>query len=203
MRISDANGFFQEAFGVAPKVLGLHRQRLASDPALMRPLRRGCAQDPLGGHEVTNLVISVCAPSCAAHRYPDTVETVRLCRAAMRVTDDFDRAMNPPERFAGLSFGNAATFGEAIDGLLMDLRSGAFAAWCGPEGGRSWLKFYNSGSRIVIGAERFTPTPSERVGMVFRNDHNPGDRDSGFLTCVNEVDGIALERLAGLLGPPS
>jgi hypothetical protein len=189
---------FQALFGTPERTVRDQRARLSVDPTIMQPSIRGRTQPPLAAHEAINLLIAVAAPAGGTRRPLSTLEIVRLCRAAQRLADEQCR----PEKFAGLSIGHASTFGEAVDALVHDMRSGVFRKWCGPDGGRSWLKFFNGGSRLVLGVERYPNGPlGESAALMFRNDAHPGDRETPFLESCNTVDGFVLERLAEMLGP--
>jgi hypothetical protein len=183
-------------------------QRIRADsgePPLMRRGKQGLGALDLNAFEVANWTIALCAATATTRKSPDAIETVKFARAAVRLSDRFLDPSCPPEAVEGLSIAGAKTFGEFIDSVISDMRSGAYRKWSGcnePALRSMTIRFFNgAGGRIVVNLYR-------RLGggrtldavLVFRGD-NPADACHS-LTYIHELDGELLEFLAEALGPP-
>jgi hypothetical protein len=183
-------------------------QRLRADrdkPPAMRRGKRGLGALDLNAFEVANWTIALCAATATTRKSPDAIETVKFARAAVRLSDRYLDASCPAEAIEGLAIGGATTFGEAIDSLISDMRSGAYRKWSGRDesGLRSLtIRFYNgAGGRIVLNFyRRIKGGGTLDASLVFRGE-NPADQ-AHWLTYIHELDGEVLEFLAAALGPP-
>jgi hypothetical protein len=178
----------------------LAAQRLRVDESVLRRGRRGAGALDLSAAEVANWVIALCAATATTRKSPDAIETVKRARAAVRLHDpELDRDC-PAPAIEGLAIAGAKTFGEAIDGLLADMRNGAFSTWTGSKPHILRISFFNNGGRITINLWRYREGGAQQAVLVFRNDGHPADKGSG-LTFIHELNGDVLVALAGVLGP--
>jgi hypothetical protein len=182
--------------GASERAIQQHFRDLMADPALMRRSKQGRAAVPVTLPEVGNVLISLCAPAGASTKPVSTLETTRLCRAAKRLHDS--DLQYPAGTFDGLSFADAETFGEAFDGMLDDMHTGAFQRWSGTDsvGFGTSVRFYNGGGRIMLRLERrsggsdvpLVPAARETFIIMYRNDNHPVERRGACVTCLNELD---------------
>jgi hypothetical protein len=174
------------------------------DPPLLRRGKQGVGALDLNAWEVANWIIALAAATATTRKCPDAIETVKLARATARLHEHDWDAQCPADAIEGLSIGSAETFGEAIDSLVNDMRSGAYLKWRGgPEGTATLgIRFFNNGGRIVINLRRFFKDGrSQGAVLVFRGE-NPADGPGMSLTFIHELNGDVLEELARALGPP-
>lgn len=172
-------------------------QQLRKDEDVFRRGKQGLGAIEPTTSEIANWTIALCAATATTRKSPDPISTVRFARAAVRLSEPC-----PPDAFGNLAIAHAKTFGQAIDSLLDDMRSGTFATWKNePHPSSLSIRFFNNGGRIVVNLWRFAPgaaLPVDAV-IVYRGD-NPADCAQS-LTYIHELDGLALERLAEVLGP--
>ncbi|WP_271583268.1 hypothetical protein [Bradyrhizobium sp. CCBAU 45389] len=144
--------------------------------------------------EVANLLIALCATPSTGRTAPHPLDVVRTARAAVRVTDYAPHINN--EAIRDLSVAHASTFGDAIEALVADMRSGTYAAWKGESYPHAVIRFYDHGGRIFINLQRLGDPMSV---LVFRNEH--GDFGGPCLNQIAELDLFALEELAKAMEP--
>ena len=184
-----------------PKSTAMHFcQALRQDETVFRRGKQGFGAIEPTAVEVANWTIALCAATAVTRKSPDPIETIKFARAAVRLSGyGLDVS---PKALGNLAIANAATFGEAIDSLIADMRSGAYATWQDGWIANLRIRFFNNGGRIVVNLERFALGTGERTAaaIAFRSE-NPADSISPCLTFVHELDGVALERIAEILGP--
>src|SRR5258705_9708698 len=114
---------YQRYLGI-PKSTAMHfAQQLRKDESVLRRGKQGAAGAiGLTAAETASWTIALCAATATTRKSPDPVETVKLARAAVRLSDPDLDARAAPEALDGLAIGRAETFGEAIDSLLNDMR---------------------------------------------------------------------------------
>ncbi len=174
--------------------------RLRRDESLFRRGKQGPGALAVSATELANWTIAVCAATAITRKSPDAVDTVKLARGATRILEPDLAARCPPEAVEGLAISQARTFGEAIDGLIADMRSGAFKAWRGEDHPSSLhIRFFDNGARIVFNFWRWRAGAAQAAVLVFRRDRQDGDMARA-LTHVAELDGYALEVLAAAIG---
>jgi hypothetical protein len=193
---------FDRAFAIPPSTAMEFCQRLRQDESLFRRGKRGQGALALTTAELANWTTALCAATARTRQGPCAIETVKLARAAVRLSEPGLDARCPAAALEGLAIGQATTFGEAFEGLIEDMRSGAFRAWKGDRPAYVTLRFFNCGARIVVNFWRLVGDGTQEAVIVFRHDDHPGERGLA-LVHVNELDGIALEMLAAALDPPS
>jgi hypothetical protein len=183
-------------------------QRIRADsgePPLMRRGKQGLGALDLNAWEVANWTIALCAATATTRKSPDAIETVKFARAAVRLSDQYWDVACLPEAIEGLSIAGAKTFGEFIDSIIYDMRSGAYRKWSGcdePALRSMTIRFFNgAGGRIVVNLyRRLGGGRTLDAALIFRGD-NPADACHS-LTYIHELDGEVLEFLAMALGPP-
>jgi hypothetical protein len=196
-----ASGIFERYLGVPKPTSRDFAQRLRKDPDLLRPGRQGFGAPELTVSELSNWTIALCAATATTRKSPDAIQTVKLARAAVRLSEPDLDARCSPEALAGLAVGHAKTFGEAIDSLIVDMRSGAYKAWTCGQVHSLTIRFFNTGGRIVINLWRWVDDAAQTAVLVFRTDNHPADSGNS-LTYIHELKGDALEALAATLDQP-
>jgi len=191
---------FEPLLGI-PKSTAMHfAQALRQDETIFRRGKQGFGAVEPTAAEVANWLIALVAATAVTRKSPDPIDTVKFARAAVRLSGyGLDIA---PEGLDDLAIANAATFGEALDTLIADMRSGVYARWQNGWIANLNIRFFNNGGRIVINLDRHALETGERTAAAFvYRSENPADSLSPCLTFVHELDGFALQRIAEILGP--
>lgn len=186
-------------FGFPISTQTTYLQRLRDDEGIFpRGKQGGGAVAPAAVH-VANLLIALCAAPSTGRKAPDAIETVRRVRGARRLFEYYI----PPDldftsRIDGLRIESAVTFGEAIDSLIADMRSGQFVEWLGGDVDiSSTIRFFDHGARIFVNLRTRREGQKDSI-LVFRNDDMMG---APCLTRCTEIELIALQKIAEALGP--
>jgi hypothetical protein len=202
---TDFCSVFEARLGIRQGTAMLFAQRLRKDQTLLRRGRAGRGAVDLTAQEVANWLIALCAATSTARKGPDAIATVKLARSAARVRADDIRC--PPAALEGLGLASATTFGEAIDSLFTDMRTGAYARWHGVSSDPRWpvayvlrIRFINNAADIIINTMRFRDDAAQEAVLVFRAENHPGAHWYN-LNYTVELNGFALEALAATLGP--
>lgn len=198
---------FEHRLGIPKSTAMAFAQRLRKDKSVLRRGRAGRAAVDLTAQEVVNWTIALCAATSTARKGPDPIQTVKLARSAPRIrSDDLDKYC-PLASLEGLGLAGAETFGEAIDSLIADMRSGAYARWHGSVGSAPQclpytlrVRFIDNAADIVINAWRWRDGAAQEATLVFRAENHPGARHHD-LSFTHELSGFALEDIATVLGP--
>ena len=192
---------FERYFSI-PKSTAMHFvQQLREDESIFRRGKRGLGAIEPTTSEIANWTTALCAATATTRKSPDTLDTVRYARAAVRLSDfDLDTRCSA-EAIGDLAIGRAKTYGEAVDSLIDDMRSGTFETWKNDQITTLTVRYFNNGGRIVINLTRYDSgdSPASQAVFVYRSD-NPADQAAS-LTYIHEMEGDALEALAKVLGP--
>ena len=189
---------FERHFGIPKSTAMMFVQRLREDERIFR--RAGVRRDRaynFGNFELDGRFVR------SDRYYPQKSRYTFHGQIRTQRTDymtDLDQWV-PPEAVGDLSLVRAMSFGEALDSLVDDMRTGTYARWKRDRIASTRIRFFNNGGRIIINLERYTLQTREwSKAFVYRSE-NPADR-SPSLTYIHELDGMALEALAAVLGPP-
>jgi hypothetical protein len=154
-------------------------------------------------HAVNLLIGLVASPSVAS-----AVETVKKTRAALRLPNP-DGNHQARSVLHGLTVEDKATFGEALDALIDDIRSGRYRSWLGEDDPALTVEFTNYGEQLDMGIGRIPtePEPGSPVAsmlrhfavLTFERKRRRTDLPAG-ITRIHRVEFIALTSLAGALG---
>lgn len=178
--------------GIPPSTITAYIQRLREDEAVFRRGKQGPGAIAPTADELANLLIALCATPSTGRKAPDPLEVVRIARAAARLTDS-----RVNSAIGCLAVAHANTFGEAIEALIADMRSGAYASWKGDGHPTANIRFYDHGGRILINLQSTAADPPSV--LVFRNDG--GDFGGPCLNQIAELDMFAIEAIAKAMGP--
>ena len=181
--------------GIPGPTIATYIQRLREDETIFRRGKQGPGAVDLTVGELANLVIALCATPSTGRRAPNPLDVVRTCRVAKKLTD----GALPSQIYDDISyfaFSKAATFGDALEALITDMRSGAYAAWKGETYPHALIRFYDHGGRIFVNFHRDPTSPSSFI--IFRNDN--GDFGGPCLNQIAELDLFALEAVAQAMG---
>lgn len=98
----------------------------------------------------------------------------------------------------GLSFATAPTFGEALDSIVDDFRSGAWAAWAGEAPYELIFEFIDAGNHMQI----YLTRKGTYESVVYQYaPAKPAPKIGQAVTQILRLQGTTLERIAGALGP--
>lgn len=189
----------QQLLGFPISTQTTYLQRLREDQSIYpRGKQGGGAVQPSASH-VANLLIALAATPSSGRKTPDALATVRKVRAARRLRELYKSPeLNFIENADGLKIESCETFGEAIDSLIDDMRSGRYSPWIGTDiDAFSSIRFYDHGARIFVNLRK-SEEPGRGAFLVFRNDDMRGEV---CLTRCTEVDVLVLQRMAKALGP--
>jgi len=190
---------FEHGLGQAQTTAVHVAQALRADESILRRGKRGFGALSLTAAEASNWLIALAAPIAPTAKAPSPIETVRSVRAASRLP-----ASGRHDVMDGLSVADASTFGEALDSLLRDMRSGTFRAWQGRGGMTLNIRFVDGGRLAIVYAARwFTGSQphSESAEIVFRNESCAGANRAYAFTRINQISHEVLEKIAEALGP--
>jgi len=181
--------------GIPVPTITTYVQRLREDEAIFRRGKQGQGAVDLTTSEIANLVIALCATPSTGRRAPKPLDVVKTCRAAKKLTEGAlpSQIGDDIRHFA---FSRATTFGEALESLIGDMRSGLYAEWKGDTYPHAIIRFYDHGGRIFVNFHRDPTSPSSFI--VFRNDD--GDFGGPCINQIAELDLFALEAVAQAMG---
>lgn len=200
---SEVVDLFEQLAAMPRSTITDRMQSIREDEAVFRRGRPGGGGlRDLKVHEATNLMIALCAASATTKRKPDALETVHRVRTAVRLSDESLDAMQPEKTLHGLTLSSAKTAGEAIDSIIDDMRSGKYDKWVDNQPATVDVSFINHGSRVRLYVAKYSPDEKRMIVtvLVFRSEN--GDLDGFLITYTCAVDGILLQRLAEIIGPP-
>jgi hypothetical protein len=181
--------------GIPAPTITTYIQRLREDETIFRRGKQGPGAVDLTTSEIANLLIALCATPSTGRRAPKPLDVVKTCRAAKKLTEGALPSQISDD-ISHFAFCKAPTFGEALEGLIADMRSGAYAAWKGETYPHAIIRFYDHGGRIFVNFHRDPTSPSSFI--VFRNDD--GDFGGPCLNQIAELDLFALEAIAQAMG---
>jgi len=175
-----------------PTLRDLTERLRRCDPPLVSRGVQGPHAPDVPAPEIINLLIAAAIGGSVGRTLPDQCALVRSVRAGRRLE------VRGAEVLRGLLIERAATAGEALDGLLEDMRAGHCVAWPAdaPTAQIKAVRFVDRGRLTIFNFERGSQTAT----VVFRNDDVEG---SLFLRHSAEVDGFVFERIAGALTRPN
>jgi hypothetical protein len=175
--------------GVPASTITTYIQRLREDETIFRRGKQGPGAVDLTARELASLLIALCATPSTGRKAPNPLDVVRTARAAARLSGEFT------EEIRGFAFSRAETFGEALEALISDMHSGAYAAWKGEHYPHATIRFLDHGGRIFVNLQRGADPMSF---VVFRNDD--GDFGGPCLNQIAELDIFAIEAMAAAMG---
>ncbi|MGJ5177413.1 hypothetical protein ACQR16_06025 [Bradyrhizobium oligotrophicum] len=177
--------------GIPVPTITTYIQRLRKDETVFRRGKQGPGAVEPTAAEIANLIIALCATPSTGRKGPDPLNVVRTARAAVRLEESRVDATTEC-----LTVTREPTFGDAIEALIADIRSGAYAAWKGEGWPRAVIRFYDHGGRIFINLCRHGDA---MTALVFRNDD--GDHGGPCLEQIAELEIFAIEMAAKAMGP--
>jgi len=183
--------------GIPASTIGHYLQILRGDESVFRRGKRGMGAIDPAPHEIANLVIAICATPSKGRKAPDALAIVKSARAAALLP----RGEYFPSNIAAiadLGVSRASTFGEAIDSLIADMRSGVYAKWKGDHYPHAIIRFFDHGSRIFLNLSRGA---EQDTVIVFRNDESDISLSAACLMNIAQLDLFALEAIAEAMGP--
>lgn len=173
--------------GIPPSTITAYIQRLRENENVFRRGKQGQGAIEPTANELANLLIALCATPSTGRKAPEPLEVVRIARAAVRLVES-----RVNDAIDCLAVARATTFGEAIEALIADMRSGAYASWKGAGHPTASIRFYDHGGRILINLQSAADSPPSI--LVFRNDD--GDFGGPCLNQIAELDMFAIEAIA-------
>jgi hypothetical protein len=178
--------------GIPPSTITAYIQRLRENESVFRRGKQGQGAIEPTAPELANLLIALCATPSTGRKAPEPLEVVGIARAAVRLVES-----RVNDAIDCLAVARAQTFGEAIEALIADMRSGAYASWKGAGHPMAKIRFYDHGGRIFINLQGTNADPAST--LVFQNED--GEFGGPCLNQIAELDMVAMEAIAKAMGP--
>jgi hypothetical protein len=186
---------FNRLLGIPVSTSMTYLQRLREDETVFRRGKQGAGALEPTTTEIANWLIALCATPSTGRKAPDALATVRIVRSAPRLVDMYvPPGASYTHHANGLAIEAAQNFGEAVDALIDDMRSGRYAEWLGSDiDAASSIRFFDHGGRVFVSLRARQPESF----LVFRNDDVFGPPG---LTYTTELNIFVLQRIAEAMG---